>query len=934
MARGPLIAFVAVLLAGALAAGGYLLKKREAIASTPSAYTGARIPLPLNAGSEACADETVFDQHSQIARFGVLATAEGSVAPPLEVTARGYTEGEFRNGYRSSSRVEGGWRGTRMLDVPLTPPHTPVFGSLCVRNAGTVPITLRGSEDGRAYSRPTVRVDGKETATELEFSLLQRGRHRLVSRVGETTTHAATLKPFGAWWFWVLALALVTVAPFALFTSLRTALAGDEARGLDADVVRTPLNLERARRAIERVPGWAIVAAGCAVALVWLLYWSLNTHVFQNDEDQYVYLSRWLQTDLPSSLWNFDFYGRGLQRLEVWLLAVPSALFDSPWSLRGGRILNALAWVSTAIPVYLLGRRLQLRPRWAALPAVVSVVVPWSVVTTAFLTENVAYPACLWALWAIWRTAVKPGVRADLLALALVLIAGLARTGLLLLAPVLPLVVAGTGLRCATGPPGARVRALLREHIVLWAAVAFGLLLLVLGFSDRLAGGYLTGLGFNLHTMLARQGGYLSKVVLGTGFLPAAVGLPWVVTQLARSRDRDTFAFALLVVVAALGLLYSLNTAGRDERYVLYLAPLVLLPATLAVARREVSALGLGITSVLLAAMLVRVQWIPGQGPWGYFISPVEMFYLGPIGARLDRSLPGGLDTALDVAALGLGATGVGLALILAHRRAWLTTGRVAAIVAAVALIVPLQAQYALTRFVNQAGGKSGPSDRALAFADTAAPAGHKIGEFLEGAGKDPWYWPVWQQVQFYNERIDAAYSLGANTTPIPTGDPLYENLGFDTTTGRISAPLPDYMVVPSTVGMARLRGEVISAPPFVPVYLLRISQPATLAWSADGFDPYGAVKDGDDATVRFYGPGAQCATLTFLAPPDRPDALAGRAERAGRPPEQCRRGQARPGEGAAAGAREAPLHRRAHRRRGGPGGGHRRHAEMLIAAA
>ena len=68
---------------------------------------------------------------------------------------------------------------------------------------------------------------------------------------------------------------------------------------------------------------------------LWFFYWGINTHVFQNDEDQYVYLSRWLQTDFPASLWNFDVYGRGLQRLEVWLLAMPAALFDAPWSLIG-----------------------------------------------------------------------------------------------------------------------------------------------------------------------------------------------------------------------------------------------------------------------------------------------------------------------------------------------------------------------------------------------------------------------------------------------------------------------------------------------------------------------------------------------------------------------------------------------------------------------
>jgi hypothetical protein len=870
MARGPLIAFVAVLLAGALAAGGYLLKKREAIASTPSAYTGAIIPLPLKAGTEACADETVFDQHSQIVRFGVLATEKGSVAPPLQVTAVGYADGEFRNGYRSTHRVEGGWRGTRMLDVPLTPPHTPVFGRLCVRNLGNQSIDLRGSEDGRAYSRPSVVVDGHTTPTELEFSLLQSGRHSLVSRIGQTTTHASTLKPFGAWWFWLLALALVTAAPLALYRALGTALAGDEARGVATDAVRAGPNLDRARQAFARVPGWALVALPCGLAVVWYAYWSISTHVFQADEDQYVYLSRWLQTDFPSALWNFDVYGRGLQRLEVWLIAIPSALFDAPWSLRGGRILNVLAFVSTAIPVYLLGLRLRLRPHWAALPAVLSVAVPWSVITTAFLTENVAYPACMWALWAIWRTSEKPGARADLLALALVVVAGMARTGLLLLGPVLPLVAAGTSLRCAAGGAGSRVRTALREHIVLWAAVAVGVVLLAAGLSDRLAGGYLTNLGLDLSTVLTRQGGYVSKVVLGTGFLPAAVGLPWVVIQLARSRDRGTFAFALLVVVATLGLLYSLNTAGRDERYVLYLGPLVLLPATLALARREVSALGMGIASVLLTLLLLRVPWDPHQGPWGYFISPVEMFFVGPIGGRLDRSLPGDLDVALDVAALALGAIGVALALILARRRTLLTAGRVAAIAAAVALAIPLQAQYAIAKFVDGAGGKSGPSDRARAFADTMVPSGHEVGAFFEGAGKAQWYWPVWQEVNFYNERIDSEYSLGANTTPWPVGDKLYESVAFNANTGRVSVPMPDYMVVPSVVGTARLRGDLVFAPSWVPVYLLHIAKPATLAWSADGFDENGRVKDGG-ATVRVFGPGAQCAAFTFLADADTP---------------------------------------------------------------
>lgn len=151
------------------------------------------------------------------------------------------------------------------------------------------------------------------------------------------------------------------------------------------------------------MPGWALVAAAIGLAVVWFCYWGFSTHVFQNDEDQYVYLSRWFKENLPGSLWDFDTYQRGLQRLEIWLLALPQWVADSPWSLVGGRALNTVAFVSTAIPVYLLARGQDLSPRWAALPAGLSVVVPWAVVTTSFLTENVAYPASMWVVWSIWQ---------------------------------------------------------------------------------------------------------------------------------------------------------------------------------------------------------------------------------------------------------------------------------------------------------------------------------------------------------------------------------------------------------------------------------------------------------------------------------------------------------------------------------------------------
>jgi hypothetical protein len=885
MGRWPLVVFVAVLAVAALVALRFLTEPREAISSTPSAYTGLQRPLTLPANGVVCADEVVYDTNSGIVRFGATAAA-GTRAPALQVVAQGYTDGDYRSGYRSAVRVPGGWTGTRELDVPLRPPHTPVFGTLCVHNLEARAIDLVGSEDGRAYSRPSVTVNGQPTALELEFRLLEPGRHSMLSRVGRITTQAATLKPFGAWWWWVLSLALLVLAPVGVGLTIRSAFAADGAR-FAAD--RLPAgswpDMTRVRARLAALPGWALVGAAVVLAVAWFCYWGFNTHVFQNDEDQYVYLSRWLQLDFPRSLFEFTAYGRGLQRLEVWLLAIPSALFDSPWSLQGGRLLNSIAFASTAIPVYKIARRLAVRPAWAALAAALSIATPWVVVTTGFLTENVAYPAFAWAVWAIFRTASAPRWWRDVLALVLLVVAGAARSGLLILVPVLPLVVAATGLRCGPRPVGRRVLALLRDHLVLWAAVAAGVAVVIAGalgvepatgLVRRLAGGYDTTTGFEVGRMLAKIGGYLSKVVVGTGFFSAAVGLPWLAVQLVRSRDPARFAFAALVLVGSLAMFYSLNTAGPDERYVLYLAPFTLVPAAAALSHREVSPGGLALASALLALLLLRVPWTATGIGFVHFVSPVETIYTHAA-LKLTGYLPGDWLDMTRLIALAFGAAGVACAAVMRWRPARLTGATGAVLVAAVALSVPAQAQYTLSKFVNGVGAKAGPSVRERAFADTLVPDGATVGVFEEGVGQEPSFFGNWQEVQFYNQRLDTVYTLGPNVNVWPPGDMLVENVGYDERTGRVTSPLPlpDYFVMPTQVGKVRIRGEVISAPSYIPVQLVRLDRPVTLAWSASGFGPTGELTEPDGGRVRFYGTGLPagdyCASYVLIAPPEKP---------------------------------------------------------------
>ena len=160
--------------------------------------------------------------------------------------------------------------------------------------------------------------------------------------------------------------------------------------------------------------------------------------------------------------------------------------------------------------------------------------------------------------------------------------------------------------------------------------------------TTRLAGGYGTPFGFTVKLLLVKIGQFFSRAVIGTGFFAAVVALPWLVGAARAPGDRVRFAFALTVVGGRRDRPLHASTARRfDERYIVYLAPLILLPATLALARaRDLAARDRRSRRVLLALLVLRVPWNADQGAFGFFVSPVEMFYGRGVAERLDLSVP------------------------------------------------------------------------------------------------------------------------------------------------------------------------------------------------------------------------------------------------------------------------------------------------------
>jgi len=860
------VAFAVVLALAALGPmRGFLTQEREVLASTPAAYTGTIIPVPLDEGQEACADQVTFGRDAQVARFAAIARP-GEPAPPLRVRV------DAQDGrYRTAQTLPGEWEGRRIMTVALPPLEAAALGTFCVRNAGTRPVDLSGTRNDRSFARPAVQVDGRAIDEELSLTLLRREPSSVLSRAGDVVAHVAALTPLGAGVLWGMLALVVVGLPGAAFLALRGAVReeGPLAPGPARRPPARPALRPETRARLARIPTWGLLSALVLLATGYFAWWGARTHVFQNDEELYLSLGRWLPGVLPEGLWELAIHQRGTQRLEVWLLAVTEGLFDGPGSLVAGRGLNALAFASTAVPVFLLARGTGLERWWALLPAALSVFVPWAVITTAFLTENLAYPAFAWIVWATWRAALRPSPGNDALALAALGVGALSRTGLLLMAPLLPAVVVLHGLRFGHGPLARRLLAVARAHWLLWAAVGLALLALLAGAAGRASGTYGTPLAL-APDFVAKLARFAARTVVGTGFLPVLAALPWLAHELVRPRDAARHAFALTVAVAGVIALYGLNPAAPDERYIVYFAPLLLLPATVALARREVSPYGAAAVAVAVAVLFARVPWRADQGEFGFFTAPTEHVWVRALGLRLDRYVPGRPEVVLDILPWAVGALGVALALL---ARRWrpgpLGWGQVA-VAAVVALSCLAQTQYALAKHVNGAGARFGPGGDARAWVDRTLPGDARAAVFATGLGNRAEAIPIWREVQFYNGRLDQMVLLGENLVPVPIGDLLTDEVAVDERSGRLVGPdvarLPRHLVVSSEWADVGVQGRLLARAGYLAAELRELTGPPSLRYLVRGATQEGYQPAGEAVSVRLFR-GRRCAAIDLASP-------------------------------------------------------------------
>ncbi|MFL5926648.1 MAG: hypothetical protein ACJ77E_06915 [Gaiellaceae bacterium] len=530
-----------------------------------------------------------------------------------------------------------------------------------------------------------------------------------------------------------------------------------------------------------------------------------------------------------------------INQLYPLLLAAVFASRSVDQGLHFAHVLNALVMVSAAFPAYLLALRIT-RSVWASvLAALLTVSVPWVVLSSFLLTEVVAYPAFLWALLAFHVTLTGPSPRNDLLACVALVVAILARTQLVVLALALPIAIFLVG----------RARA----HRTLWAVYGLGAVIAVgvVVTGHNVLGTYgstTSGNPLPAHVFSAFFS-HLASVALGLGLLPFLVGGAWLVR-------RDPFA----VLGSASVLLLTLEVSSYDvrfgggivrDRYIFYIAPVfaIAFAAALAPWRRPGWQLAVPLGVLVLGVALAPLPVFEKLN----VDTPVSV-----IDGYLRRELGG-----LDGARVFLVVVSV-LAVVLIVEVGVLLGHRAPVVLAACALVlVPAETGYAFARLFRIDGTAGRPltvdPSHDLAWVDrtvgrtsgvTFFPFPTIAGDYFTDAA-------YWWDLEFWNASARWSAGIPGTFEWTPSTFPK-QALRLDRV-GRANFSNPGYVL--QAVGDTRfhIAGTVLTNNRRA--FLVRPEEPWRADWSTTGLYDDGWTRPGATAIVHVYPyPGQKARVL------------------------------------------------------------------------
>ena len=539
------------------------------------------------------------------------------------------------------------------------------------------------------------------------------------------------------------------------------------------------------------------------------------------------------------------------------LLALVAKHDYVPAFLHRAHALNAVVIASAAVPAYLLARDALGSKRAGYAVSALSVLLPWLVLASFLLTENAAYPAFVWGVYLLQRTVARPSRGADLLALAGLLVAVVARTQFFVLVVAAPLAILVTewSLRNAW-----------RRHRTLWCvlgglAVVLALLALtghassVLGFYSSTASGSLSLTDLPQSFMQ-----HLATVALALGILPFVLGGAWL---LARAVRRQAFPVVAVLAVTLL----SLEVASFDlrfggdlprDRYLFYIAPLLL-------------------TGFVGALLDVRAPRWSLAAPLLILLFGFESAPL-PIFQKLNVDMPAAiLDDYLQRSAHGLhGArhllvvcTVLVLAIFYLGR---LVVGRrllAIVLIAATAAATTAETVYAFDRLFRVDGTSGRPItlaqgvvfdwvDRTLGTGRdvTIVPYAQVPGDYWATAG---WWWDM----EFWNRSVTRGAYIDNEYAEIQTTFSKLP-LAFDPATGVADISPTRYVAQSGRDSRFRMRGPQVSLTR--DVLLIDAGKHWRTDWLTMGIDDDGFTVPGKQGTIRVYPfAGQKAPRLRYL---------------------------------------------------------------------
>jgi hypothetical protein len=521
-----------------------------------------------------------------------------------------------------------------------------------------------------------------------------------------------------------------------------------------------------------------------------------------------------------------------------------------PSSLDGAHVLNAFVISSACIPAYLLARRVAGRGPIAWLVAVASVCVPWLVLSSFLLTEVAAYPAFLWAVYALQAASDAPSRQNDMLALLGIAVAVLARTQFLVLLVVFPVVLLLLEGRAAPT----------RHRSLAWA---YGLI--AIGAAALLATGHTAGAlgtyGSTLRgNLLPTDSGrsfveHVAVVSLGVSVLPFIVGVAWLLANAVR---RNPFAVLGAVTMLALTLevtIFDLRFGGGivRDRYLFYVAPLVLIACACAVAQRPWPRWSL-VAPVLLVGTGFAVARLPRYDKLNAD-TPVSV---------LDNALVRSSHSLAAARAFLVGATILLVACFLLRRRLG-----VAVLVLAL-LAVPAEAAYAWVRLFRVPGTSGRPLTHPDAgrFTWLDRTAGSQAQVTLVPYPTIPGdYWSSvgsWWDLEFWNASATRAAYYPGEFEETPSTFPKLQ-LRFDERSGAANVSPSELVAMSAKETRFRVSGTVRAEQ--YNVRLVNAARPWRTDWLTFGLTDDGWTKPGVVARVRvFAAPGQQTAVARSLS--------------------------------------------------------------------